>query len=93
MGKTAFELLSLPHTATPAEVKARWRELALTAHPDQGGDPEEFTALRSAYNDAYEAALLTPCPECNGTGAAHASGGFFTAQLPCPECDGGGHKY
>ena len=93
MTKTAFEVLGLAHDASPAEVKARWRELAVSKHPDHGGDPEEFTSLRRAYNDAYEAALLTPCPECSGTGAVKVYGGFLTTQLPCDTCDGSGRKY
>lgn len=94
--QTPFEALGLAHDASPAEVKARWRELAVARHPDHGGDPEEFTALRQAYNDAYEAALIAPCQECRGTGMTTAVGfasSFHHLKLPCTTCGGSGRRY
>lgn len=41
--------LGLGKGATLAEVKAAFRERALVAHPDQGGDADEFRALYRAY--------------------------------------------
>ena len=44
-----FATLGLGPTATLAEVKARFRELAMVHHPDKGGDAAEFRRLRDAY--------------------------------------------
>jgi DnaJ-domain-containing protein 1 len=44
----ALALLGLGVKATPAEVRRRYRELALRHHPDRGGDPEHFSRLREA---------------------------------------------
>lgn len=38
-----------PHT--PSEIKKAFREKALTAHPDAGGDTEYFRQLQSAYEE------------------------------------------
>lgn len=45
----AFEKLGLPDTATPDEVKAKWRELCMIHHPDRGGNPVEFDEVRRAF--------------------------------------------
>lgn len=37
-------------TATPEELKAAFRKLAKTHHPDVGGDPEKFKEINEAYN-------------------------------------------
>lgn len=39
---------------TASEVKARFRELARTAHPDTGGTHEGFLALTAARDRALE---------------------------------------
>jgi hypothetical protein len=44
--------LGLSYPATLAQVKASYRHLAKRAHPDQGGDKEEFLALQVAYEQA-----------------------------------------
>ncbi|NJL27800.1 MAG: DnaJ domain-containing protein [Thermoanaerobaculia bacterium] len=51
-----YSILSLPRSASPAEVKARFRDLARERHPDrfQGEDKqraeEEFQAIAEAFN-------------------------------------------
>ncbi|OGB86504.1 hypothetical protein A3J41_01275 [candidate division TM6 bacterium RIFCSPHIGHO2_12_FULL_38_8] len=46
----AFQILGLAPTATPAEIKARYRQLALVHHPDRpGGNAERFRSIQMAY--------------------------------------------
>lgn len=42
------EILGVSPTATADEINSAFRARAKTAHPDAGGDPEEFTALQRA---------------------------------------------
>ena len=45
-----YDTLGLERGATDAEVKARYRKLALKLHPDKpGGDGDQFKALTEAY--------------------------------------------
>lgn len=41
----ARALLGLPATYTPSDVEGAFRDKARTAHPDRGGDPDDFKAL------------------------------------------------
>ena len=50
--QAAFAELELPVTATLAEVKAAYRRRVMEAHPDQGGDEDEFQRVREAYTTA-----------------------------------------
>ncbi|MFB6205003.1 MAG: J domain-containing protein [Haloglomus sp.] len=52
----AFEVLGLPASAGEAEVRRAYRERVKEAHPDHGGDEEEFRRVREAYTAAREAA-------------------------------------
>lgn len=88
----AFEKLGLPTTATPDEVKAKWRRLCKIHHPDRGGNPVEFDELRRAYKQAHaEASEPKPCGACAGSGKVTQSHGFNSIELPCPSCGGSGH--
>ncbi len=44
----ALSVMDLEPSATPAEIKQRYRELAFEHHPDKGGDPEVFKKISSA---------------------------------------------
>ena len=89
----SFALLGLADTATPEEVKARWRELASTHHPDRGGDAAEFNRYRQAYNEALaEASAPKPCETCGGSGKVMAGRGFSAIKVVCPTCQGDGLK-
>jgi DnaJ-class molecular chaperone len=46
--------LGLDETATEADVKARFRELAKEAHPDQGGSAEAFHLLKAKRDAALQ---------------------------------------
>jgi len=45
----ALQVLDLPDTATPLEIKQCYRKLAAENHPDKGGDQERFIEIREAY--------------------------------------------
>lgn len=52
-----LDVLGLAPGATPAEIKARYRELSKIHHPDvPGGDAAEFRRLNAAYEAACAAA-------------------------------------
>ena len=45
-----YVLLGLPPSCSPSEIKAAYRKLVKTHHPDAGGDPYKFIELVSAYD-------------------------------------------
>ena len=47
-----FEALGLPANATPDEVRAAFRHLALQVHPDHGGNTEDFMRLQADFEHA-----------------------------------------
>lgn len=88
----AFQTLGLPDMATPEEVKAKWRKLAMIHHPDRGGNVVEFNEIRKAYKVALdEASQPKPCSGCNGTGKTTVAHGFSSVEVVCQSCSGGGH--
>lgn len=50
------EVLGLPMTATADQIRAKHRELAKTAHPDQGGSQEKMALLTDARDRALKQA-------------------------------------
>lgn len=89
----AFATLGLPETATPAEVKARWRELCMIHHPDRGGNACEFDEIRRAYHAAYtEASAPKVCSHCGGNGKVQHTSGWTSVDLPCTHCGGSGEE-
>lgn len=56
--ETWWQVLGVPSNATLAQVEARWRELARTAHPDAGGTD----AAMSRLNTARDAGRLAARP-------------------------------
>lgn len=50
----AFAVLGLPVEASLADVRAAYREKVKQAHPDHGGDRDEFRRIREAYTTAKE---------------------------------------
>lgn len=86
-----FELLGLSESASPAEVKAAWRQLAAIHHPDRGGDQAEFDKLRKAYDEALaEATEAKPCLVCEGTGKMVITHGWDSLRVTCSICEGTG---
>ena len=47
--KTPWEILEIPQSATPEEIKAAYRKLAKDNHPDVGGDHDKFLEIKQAY--------------------------------------------
>lgn len=45
----ALNILGLPPTATPQQIKRRYRALAKRYHPDRGGDPRQMQRIIAAY--------------------------------------------
>lgn len=50
MNEELYRLLGVDREATQAQIKAAYRNLVKTAHPDAGGDPDEFVRITAAYN-------------------------------------------
>lgn len=48
-GLDHYRALGLKQTATQEEVRAAYRDMARKHHPDKGGDPAKFDAVRKAY--------------------------------------------
>eukprot|EP00823_Brevimastigomonas_motovehiculus_P007578 TRINITY_DN665_c0_g1_i1.p1 TRINITY_DN665_c0_g1~~TRINITY_DN665_c0_g1_i1.p1 ORF type:complete len:554 (-),score=176.12 TRINITY_DN665_c0_g1_i1:204-1796(-) len=44
-----YETLGVAKTCTDKEIKSAFRKLAMTHHPDKGGDPEKFKEITKAY--------------------------------------------
>jgi curved DNA-binding protein CbpA len=55
-----FDVLGLDPDADDAAIKAAYRERVLEAHPDHGGSPEEFKAVREAYEELKASAGASP---------------------------------
>lgn len=49
-----WEVLGISYTASQAEIKKAFREKIRKAHPDAGGNPEEFQQIQAAYKAALE---------------------------------------
>jgi DnaJ-domain-containing protein 1 len=56
----AFAELDLDPRASPDEVKSAYRTKIKEAHPDHGGDREEFKRLQDAYATARDHAAAEP---------------------------------
>jgi DnaJ-class molecular chaperone len=87
-----FQILGLPDDADIKMVGQRWKELALTHHPDVGGDSETFQALREAYTEAREIAPAPVCRTCKGSGKVRSGSGFSFTTYTCPDCGGTGDQ-
>lgn len=89
--KDARELLGVTSAATPAEVRAAFREAARRAHPDTGGDAGAFRQVVDAYQrlqnpDRYVAPPVrpraTPEPDLEITPKLALEGGEVDHHFP-----------
>lgn len=98
-----YEILNVPPGAPHTAIQNRYRELARSAHPDLGGDHDEFTSITNAgavlldpdrrrEYDAWMALMLEPCPKCEGKGCIFMQVSFTTTNTRrCPVCKGQGY--
>lgn len=49
MEKSLYDVLGVSRTAEPNEIKKAFKKLAMSHHPDKGGDPEEFKKIQHAH--------------------------------------------
>ena len=52
-GKSYYEILGVPKTASETEIKKEYRTMSLQYHPDRNKTPEANT-ISSKINEAYE---------------------------------------
>jgi DnaJ-class molecular chaperone len=52
-GKSYYEILGVPKTASETEIKKAYRTMSLQYHPDRNKTPEANT-ISSKINEAYE---------------------------------------
>jgi curved DNA-binding protein CbpA len=77
--------LSEGQSYTLGDIKKAFREQALTAHPDTGGDPAHFRQLQAAYEDLLceyrfgEKGLSTDASSSRSRGDAYGSGFYAHA--------------
>jgi DnaJ-class molecular chaperone len=83
-----FAALGLDDTASPEEVKVRFRNLARVHHPDAGGDAATFASLSESYLAALKKASDKACFECKGEGTRLITRGFSSIRVRCPACMG-----
>lgn len=73
-----YNTLGVPRNATQEDIKKAFRKLAMTHHPDKGGDPGEFQKINEAYDTlgdpAKRAAYDNPARPRGSFGQQH--GGF-----------------
>jgi len=95
MTKDPLGVLGLEHLeASPSRIKARYRELAKSAHPDApGGSAEAMAALSDAFRQALAQAIDAKCFACAGTGKTTVAAGFSSVTLTCKTCHGARRRW
>jgi DnaJ family protein A protein 2 len=74
-----YKCLGLTKNATPDEIKKAYRKLALSKHPDRGGDKEEFQAIQQAHEvlmDPQKRAAYDATGSIPGDGPGAPPGGM-----------------
>ena len=101
--KNLYSVLGVSPGSPEPAIKAAYRELTRTRHPDAGGDSAAFAEIthagsvlcdrdqRYAY-DRQLHALFDPCSECGGQGITYIYKSF-TEAIPrrCATCQGDGY--
>ncbi len=69
-----YDILGVPKTATPEEIKKKYRDLAKQHHPDKGGDEEMFKKIGTAFETLSDPKKRqqydNPNPFSNGFGTS-----------------------
>ncbi|GAB3588117.1 DnaJ domain-containing protein [Amycolatopsis endophytica] len=99
-GEGYYDLLGVDRRASTTEIKSAYRQKARLAHPDAGGSPDEFQALRQAYEvlidplqrAAYDRALARAAATASPARARRPGRKLgedpgFTAELPVLDPD------
>jgi|ERR1700731_1008159 len=86
---TALNALGLPPGATEAEIKERWRRLAMANHPDRGGDTAMFQELKRHYENALKR-VIHPSQDFLDSDEELTSKSIF--KEACGFCAGRGYK-
>ena len=82
--------MGLPGTATEADVRARYKELAMAAHPDRGGTAEEFQKITDWRDKALVEAQMGKT--LANSRAAMSKLREAARGTKCPRCDGSGTR-
>jgi DnaJ-class molecular chaperone len=85
---------------TAATLSQAFRAKAMQAHPDKGGDVEEFHAIKRAERTVAEwlqtkstrAVTDNACPKCSGRGYISSQKGFRALRMQCAACRGTGEQ-
>lgn len=78
-----FKVLSIPVSATDAEIESAYRRACMAHHPDRGGDSSAFVDVVAAYRDLQK----RRCAACGGTGRVTVRQGFFATEEKCQKCE------
>lgn len=55
-----YQVLGIPNNSSVSETKAAFRRLASLHHPDAGGDPEKFIAVKTAFDSIKSGYRVNP---------------------------------
>ena len=78
-GTSYYDLLGLPPTATPAEIKAAYRRLIPKVHPDGGGTDALFHQVHEAYETLADPAKRATYDGCMKNAPQGADAGRMAA--------------
>jgi len=73
--KKYFDILGLSENASQEEIKKAYKKRALSTHPDQGGDQEEFLKVQEAFD------VLSGKKQAQQTQVPFDAGDFFSGKM------------